>query len=280
MYVLCTLTRTALRPLFARTCHPSVAQQSPDGTPMLEEKAPGATLVLLIRHAENEWTASGKLAGRTPDVHLNEAGKTQAEALANFLAAQPLAALYSSPLERCVETAAPLALRLGLPVVEVADLIEVDYGEWRGAELKELRTQPAWQAVQHFPSSFRFPLGESLRATQQRAIDAVEQLVAAHNNQTIALFSHGDVIRTLVAHYAGVPLDLFQRIQINTASVSVVGFFGERPALLAMNVQAELPVFAIKPPAPPEESSSDGAQPGDQNGAAPAGSNPPPPLRS
>lgn len=223
---------------------------------MLEEKPPGATLVLLIRHAENEWTASGKLAGRTPDVHLNEKGRAQAEDLAGLLAAQPLAALYSSPLERCLETAAPLAARLGLAVTEVADLIEVDYGEWRGAELKELNRRPEWYAVQHFPASFRFPLGESLRTTQQRAIDAVERLVASHPNQTIALFSHGDVIRTLVAHYAGVPLDLFQRIHISTASVSVVGFFGERPALLTMNVQAELPVFAIKPPPAPEGASA------------------------
>jgi len=206
-------------------------------------------MVLLIRHGENEWTASGKLAGRTPGVHLNERGRAQAAQVAQLLAGQPLAALYSSPLERCLETAGPLADVLGLPVLEEAGVIEVDYGEWRGAELKELSKRPEWHAVQHFPATFRFPQGETLRHVQQRAADAVERLVARHPNQTFAIFSHGDVIRTLLAHYAGVPLDLFQRIQISTASVSVLGFFGGRPALLGMNMAAELPVYAVKPPA-------------------------------
>lgn len=230
---------------------------------MLEQTPPAATLVLLIRHGENEWTASGKLAGRTPDVHLNEKGQAQAAQLAQFLAKQPLAAIYSSPLERCVETAQPLANVLGLPVVEEAGVVEVDYGEWRGAELKELGKRPEWQAVQHFPATFRFPQGETLRRTQQRAADAIERLVDVHPNQTFAVFSHGDVIRTLLAHYAGVPLDLFQRIQISTASVSVLGFFGGRPAVLAMNVMAELPVYEVKPPkaAEPEEGTDQVADP-------------------
>jgi probable phosphoglycerate mutase len=215
---------------------------------MIEEKPPAATLVLLVRHGENEWTASGKLAGRTPGVFLNEKGREQAAQLAQFLGKQPLAAIYSSPLERCVETAKPLADVLGLPVVVHDDVIEVDYGEWRGGELKELSKRPEWHAVQHTPSLFRFPQGETLRHVQQRAADAIERLVEAHPNQSFAVFSHGDVIRTLLAHYAGVPIDLFQRLQISTASVSVLGFFAGRPAVLAMNVTAELPVYEIKPP--------------------------------
>ncbi|MGL4651435.1 MAG: MSMEG_4193 family putative phosphomutase [Caldilineaceae bacterium] len=229
---------------------------------MLEQSPPAATLVLLIRHGENEWTASGKLAGRTPGVSLNEKGQAQAAQLAQFLAKQPLAALYSSPLDRCLETAQPLASVLGLPVTVEEGVVEVDYGAWRGAELKELVKLPEWQDVQHFPATFRFPQGETLRQTQQRAVDAVERLVEAHPNQTFAVFSHGDVIRTLLAHYAGVPLDLFQRIQISTASVSVLGFFGGRPAVLTMNMTAELPVYEIKPPkAAAEESQPDNPPP-------------------
>lgn len=221
---------------------------------MLTENQPTATFVLLVRHGENEWVSSGRLAGRSPGVHLNEKGREQAQALAGFLSKQPIRAVYSSPLERCVESAQPVASALGLPVCEDADLIEVDYGEWMGAELKELNKLPDWQKVYHFPSSFRFPGGETLREVQQRAVGAVERLAAVHPNQTIVLVSHGDVIRTLFAHFAGTPLDLFQRIQIGTASLSTLAFFDGRPALMNMNVTVELPIFEVKPPKPEEAS--------------------------
>jgi len=207
------------------------------------------TYVLLIRHGENDWVGTNRLAGRTPEVHLNDKGREQSAALAAQLAGQPIAAIYSSPLERCMETAQPLAAALGCPLRAEPGVIEVDYGEWRGGDLKELSQLPEWQMVQHFTSAFRFPGGETLHEVQSRAVWAIERLVAAHPNQQEAVFSHGDVIRTLLAHYAGVPLDLFQRIQISTASVSVLGFFGGRPALLGMNMAAELPVYAVKPPA-------------------------------
>lgn len=215
---------------------------------MLDERQPTATFVLLVRHGENEWVSSGRLAGRSPDVHLNEKGREQAQALAGFLGKQPIRAVYSSPLERCVETAQPVASVLGLPVCADAGLIEVDYGEWMGAELKELNKLPDWQKVHHYPSSFRFPGGETLREVQQRAVSAVERLAAAHPNETIVLFSHGDVIRTLIAHFAGTPMDLFQRIHIDTASLSTLALFDGRPALLNMNVTMELPIFEVKPP--------------------------------
>ena len=223
-------------------------------TGMLTENHPTATFVLLVRHGENEWVSSGRLAGRAPEVHLNDKGRAQAQALAVMLAKQPIRAVYSSPLERCVETAQPLADVLSLPVCADPGLLEVDYGDWMGAELKELSKLPEWSKVQHFPSSFRFPGGETLRETQQRAVGAVERLAAAHPNQTIVLFSHGDIIRTLLAHFAGTPMDLFQRIQISTASLSTLALFDGRPALLNMNVTAELPVYEVKPPKTDEES--------------------------
>ncbi len=145
-----------------------------------------------------------------------------------------------------METAQPLATSLGLEVLAEEGVIEVNYGEWQGANLKTLSKLPEWKMVQHFPSTFRFPGGESLREVQNRAVVLIERLRGVHANQTVALFSHGDVIRTTLAHYLGTPLDLFQRVIIQTASISVLSFVNDMPAVLAMNYVAELPIFAIK----------------------------------
>lgn len=222
---------------------------TPESTPAAthtEERKPTVTYVLLIRHGENEWVSSGKLAGRTPNVHLNERGFQQAQAIARYLANQPIHAVYSSPMERCLETAKPLADALELPVQVDEGLLEVDYGEWHGVDLKSATQRPEWMIVQHFPSIFRFPQGEGLRQTQQRAVDAVERICAANPDAVVALFSHGDIIRTLLAHYAGVPLDLFQRLQIATGSMSTIAFFDGRPAILNMNVLPEPAPIRIK----------------------------------
>lgn len=208
------------------------------------------TYVLLIRHGENDWVGTERLAGRTPDVHLNEKGRQQAADLVKVLSEQPIAAIYSSPLERCLETAQPLAQALGLPIQVEEGLWEVDYGDWRGGHLKELAKLPEWRMVQHYPSTFRFPGGETLREVQSRAVAALEQAREAHPNQVVAVFSHGDVIRTALAHYLGTPLDLFQRVVISTASVSLLGFVDQMPSVLAVNYLAQLPRLEIKPPAP------------------------------
>lgn len=199
------------------------------------------TYILLIRHGENDWVGAKRLAGRTPGVYLNATGRQQATELADLLGPQPIAAVYSSPLERCMETAQPLATARGLQVLPADDVIEVDYGEWRGGELKELAKKPEWQAVQHYPSQFRFPAGETLREVQFRAVGFIEGLRVSHPNQAVAIFSHGDVIRTTVAHYLGTPIDLFQRVAISTASISVLAFFDQRPMVLAVNHLTKLP---------------------------------------
>lgn len=206
------------------------------------------TYVLLIRHGENEFVSTHRLAGRMPEVHLNEKGRTQAEMLVAWLASQPIDAVYSSPLERCLETAAPLAAARGLLVRQEMGMIEVDYGGWQGGDLRELSKQPEWGQVQHFPSSFRFPNGETLREVQARAVSAVERIHSDHPDQVVAVFSHGDVIRTTLAHFLGVPLDLFQRIMVSTAAVSVLAFFDNRPGVLGVNYLAEFPVCTIKKP--------------------------------
>lgn len=220
------------------------------------------TFVLLIRHGENEFVATHKLAGRTPGVRLNDKGRAQAEALVQYLAGQPIRAVYTSPLVRCVETATPLAAALEVPPVEDTAFLEVDYGEWQGADLRELAKLPAWQQVQHFPSTFRFPGGETLREVQSRAVAGLELLRDRHPNEVVAVFTHGDVIRTTLAHYLGVPLDLFQRIAISTASTSILAFHDERPMILGMNYLAELPKLEIKQPeAAPADAVNGAGQP-------------------
>jgi probable phosphoglycerate mutase len=216
------------------------------------------TYLLLIRHGENDWVGSHKLAGRTPGVFLNDKGQRQSAQLAEQLAQQPVGVLYSSPLERCLQTAEPVAAAVGLPVIQEPGVVEVDYGEWRGGDLRELAKTPEWQMVQHYPSTFRFPGGETLHEVQSRAVWTVERIVREHPNQLVAIFSHGDVIRTTLAHYMGTPLDLFQRISINTASISALAFHGGRPMVLFTNYAAELPKFEWKAEA---EAKADEAQP-------------------
>lgn len=180
------------------------------------------TTFLLIRHGENAWVKEHRLAGWTPGVQLNERGRTQAEQIAERLAHLPIDAVYSSPLERCLETAEPLARRLGLPVQPLPAVGEVRYGAWQGANLHELAKLPEWRTVQHAPSRFQFPDGEALRDVQARAVGALEQLAAEHPEGCLAVFSHADVIKLVLAHYMGMHLDQFQRLGVSTASLSVV----------------------------------------------------------
>ena len=211
-----------------------------------EEKPPRPTYLFLIRHGENEWTERGALAGRTPSVPLNEKGKEQAQQVAERLKDQPITAVYSSPLLRCLETAQPLAAALNLPVSVEPGILEVDYGEWRGGELKELGKRPEWRLVQVYPGGFRFPGGETLREVQNRVITTLERIRTEHAGEVIAVYAHGDVLRTSMAYYLGMPLDLFQRIQISTASISLVAFHRFGPSILAMNDSGGFPVIKLE----------------------------------
>ncbi len=179
--------------------------------------------ILLVRHGQNDWVKQNRLAGWIEGVHLDETGKKQAQATAARLAHLPIAALYSSPVTRCLETAAPIASALQLSV-EVVDAVgEVRYGEWEGAEIETLSKEKSWYAVQHFPSRFRFPGGEALRQVQARAVDALEELARRHEQrELIVVVSHADLIKLVLAHYLGMHIDLFQRIVIAPGSVSAL----------------------------------------------------------
>lgn len=178
------------------------------------------TTLFLIRHADTDYVGK-KLAGWTPGVHLNEKGHEQAEALAARLRPVPFDAVYSSPLERAVETARPVAKARGLRVRKHEMLGEVQYGAWTGRSLRSLSRTKLWRVVQLSPSHMRFPEGDALREVQQRIVGAVEAICREYPKGTVAAFAHGDPIRLAVAYYLGLALDLFQRIQIGTASVTV-----------------------------------------------------------
>lgn len=196
--------------------------------------------LLLIRHGENDYTRKGKLAGWTPGVHLNDVGQAQAQAIAEKLAQAPIKAIYSSPLERAIETALPLAKAKGLTIHKRSDVGEVRYGEWTGKSLKALARTKLWQVVQKQPSAMQFPDGETLRDVQSRAVNEIEKIAAAHPKDMVAIFSHGDIIKLVLAHYLGMPLDMFQRLAVNTASVSVLQRQGSMPLVMKVNDQVNV----------------------------------------
>jgi probable phosphomutase (TIGR03848 family) len=177
--------------------------------------------ILLIRHGENEYVAKGRLAGRLPGVHLNANGLQQAEAVAQALKNAPIKAIYSSPLDRCIETAQPLAEALKMDVIPRTGLLEVDFGDWQDKTLKQLRRRKLWKVVQDNPARMKFPGGETFGDAQMRIAQEMEALSKLHaSKEMIACFSHSDIIRLAVAYYIGTPLDLFQRISISPASIS------------------------------------------------------------
>lgn len=196
--------------------------------------------LLLIRHGANDWVGE-RLAGWTPDVHLNEEGRAQAAALAKRLADVPLNAVYSSPLERTLETAQPIAQTHNLTVQIRESLGESQYGAWTGKSLKELKDDKLWPVVQIYPGGARFPGGESLREVQTRMVIELDAIRDAHPEQTVAVVSHSDPIALAVAHYAGLPLDLFQRLHISPASVTAFSFTEYGPRLIFLNYTDTLP---------------------------------------
>jgi probable phosphoglycerate mutase len=193
------------------------------------------TTVLFIRHGENDWTESHKLAGRTLGVHLNKHGQKQAEALGKRLADTKLDAIYASPLERTMETAEAIAQHHTLKVKKRPGILEVDYGDWTGKAIAKLSKKTSWQTIQFYPSGAGFPGGETMYAMQTRFVQEINKLVAIHPGQTIALVGHADLIKSAVAHYLGVHLDLFQRIVISPASITAISFTPMGPRVLVVN---------------------------------------------
>ncbi len=198
-------------------------------------------LILLIRHAENDYTRKGRLAGRLPGVHLNNNGKQQASSLVEIFTDIPIKAIYSSPLERAIETAKPLAQSHQLDIVIHEGLIELDYGEWQAKSLKGLRRLKDWKTVQYTPSLMRFPQGEAILEAQCRMVQTVRQIASQYANEDwVVCVSHADPIKLAIAYFLGIPLDAYQRISIGLASISALYLDQQAARLLTLNYSAKL----------------------------------------
>lgn len=193
-------------------------------------------LILLIRHGENDYVKKARMAGRLPGVHLNENGKTQAQALAEKLTGAPIKALYSSPLERAMETAEPIAKALKREIEVREGLIETDIGEWSGKTLKSVRRLKVWRTVQNAPSLFRFPGGESFAETQHRICREIEAICAGlEDKDIVACVSHADPIKLAAAYYIGLGLDNFQRLMVSPASITALHISTASSHLVSLN---------------------------------------------
>jgi probable phosphoglycerate mutase len=221
-----------------------------------EPKPP--TRLVLVRHAVTAHTGP-KLSGRMPGVDLSERGVEQAEATASRLSALPIAAIYASPIERTVQTAERIAKHHGLDVQVLEGVIEADYGDWTGGELVELAKTEEWKVVQAAPSRARFPNGESIREMQARTVAALDDLVTAHPNETIVVVSHADPIKSAIAHFTGMHLDMFQRLHVSPASVTVFDFHTYGATMVKCNDTGGLDDLVPAPEAPASEAKADEA---------------------
>jgi probable phosphomutase (TIGR03848 family) len=192
------------------------------------------TTFFFVRHGVTSHTGH-KLLGWLPDVHLSDEGRAQAEAAAGMLEGVPFRAVFSSPIERTMETARVIAAPHGLEVETRPGMGEVHYGRWTNRSFKTLARTKLWTTVQRFPSGARFPDGESLREVQARAVEEVELIRAEYRKKTVCCVSHADVIKLIAAHYLGMHIDLFQRIDIAPASITAISVSDGGPRVLAVN---------------------------------------------
>ncbi len=212
-------------------------------------------LVFLVRHGLTGQTGR-LLYGRTPGIDLDTRGTAQALALVGRFEGIRLTAIYSSPLERCMQTVEPLAAARRLAVRTDDAFLEMEAGAWTGRTLAQLRRTKAWRTVQQTPSDFVFPGGEAFMDAQARVVTAIDRLAARHRKGSIVVATHGDIARIALAHYLATPLDDFQRIVIDTAAVSVVLLGADRPHVLLVNDTGGLDRFRVEHTAPWEASKS------------------------
>lgn len=188
----------------------------------------------LIRHGDHDWLPKG-IAGRIPGVHLNARGKEQVERLASRLATVNFDAIFSSPLERAMESAEPTARAKGMEVVIAPEMIELDFGEWNGATFDRLHADPRWAEWNKFRSVVRMPGGEAMSEVQGRVVTFLERVHAQNPTGVFAVFSHGDTIRSGLCYFLGMPLDLLPRVEVEPASLSIVQLGPSGPRVLGVN---------------------------------------------
>jgi probable phosphoglycerate mutase len=227
-----------------------MAEAAPDGKEAEKPKPP--TRLVLVRHAVTAHTGP-LLSGRMPEIDLSEKGRAQAEAAAERLSVLPVAAVYASPIERTTQTAQLIAKLHGLPVRALDGVIEADYGEWTGGKIVDLAKTEEWKVVQVAPSRARFPGGETIRAMQARTVAALDDVVAAHPHETVVVVSHADPIKSAIAHYTGMHLDLFQRVHVGPASATIIDFHPYGTMLVKCNDTGGLADLLPEPPAADSE---------------------------
>jgi probable phosphoglycerate mutase len=205
--------------------------------------------ILLIRHGRADYKA-GHLYGWTPGVRLSSEGREEVKRLAERLEGVRLNAVYTSPLERCAETAEVILQGRRLEATTLEELGEVRYGKWQGKSYRTLMKTKLWRTIQLVPSQATFPGGESLLELQRRGVESIETIRARHKRGVVAVVSHADMIKAIVAHYLGLHLDLFQRIMVETASVTALGFYDRFPRLLRLGDTGSYE--SLQPPKPPK----------------------------
>ncbi len=196
------------------------------------------TVVLLIRHAQTDAVGEW-LAGRREDVPLNQVGRAQSERLRTRLASTDLSAVYSSPMQRAVETAGPLARERGLRIVPHADLVEIDFGDWTGERIAALDADPRWARFNRLRSMADIPRGERAIDVQARIVRALEGARITHPNATVAFVTHCDVIRLALLHVAGAPIDFIHRFEIAPAAITAVALGESHATILSVNDRGE-----------------------------------------
>jgi broad specificity phosphatase PhoE len=207
------------------------------------------TRLLLIRHGETDWNREGRVLGRLPGNHLNEKGRAEIAALADALSTQDIHAVYTSPVERARESAEILCERLGLPEpVNDEALTEVDAGDWAGKTRDELADHPIWISAHQDPTGVRLPNGERLDEAAARSVVCAEELVRRHCDETFAVVTHGDIIRSVVARYLGLPLSEALRIIFDTASASLIEFQSDTARVIRTGWKSEGAKFPLESP--------------------------------
>jgi len=196
------------------------------------------TIIHLVRHGANDFLKSGHLAGRQEGVHLNNTGLEQVALLVDYLKKLPIKAIYSSPLERTMQTAIPIADALKLEVSQRYGLNEIDLGDWQNKKISQLRELKIWQIVQYQPSRMRFPSGESFYEAQYRIVQEIDQLIFGSDQDDMIVFvTHADLIKLAVAFYIGMSIDTFQRLEISPASITSLEIKDTNCRLKALNYQ-------------------------------------------
>ena len=191
-------------------------------------------LVILVRHGQTDENVSGRISGQGP-VPLNARGQEQARLAAEVLAPLGITHLFSSPLVRARQTAEFLAERLHKPIEEIADLREVGYGDWESKTFHEMRGHPVAHQVFNDPIAAVFPNGEGLLEVQQRGVHVIEWVRHTYPQGIVAVVSHGDVIRTALAHYLGMPFNEYRRLDLDNGAISVLELFDEWVRVKALN---------------------------------------------